>query len=83
MKKRMLSLMTAFAVMPVFSSYRVNAADYSLWDKFLKYDLCITNYNSLSEEKKQLCHFIFDTEQSANGDIVCERARRILAGETD
>ena len=83
MKKRMLSLMTAFAVMPVFSSYRVNAADYSLWDKFLKYDLCITNYNALSEEKKQLCHFIFDTEQSANGDIVCERARRILAGDTD
>lgn len=55
--------------------------DYDSWEKFLKYDLCITNYNALSDEEKQLCHFIFDTEQAANGNVVCERARRILAGD--
>ncbi len=55
--------------------------DYSLWDKFLKYDLCITDYNSLTEEQKELCEFIFETERSAKGTIICERARRTLAGD--
>lgn len=53
--------------------------DYQLWNKFLKYDLCITDYNALSEEEQELCHFIFDTEQSAKGTVICERARRTLA----
>ena len=57
--------------------------DSALWDKFLHYDLCITSYESLTEEEKALCHFIFDTEQAANDNIVCERARRQLAGDTD
>lgn len=52
-----------------------------LWDNFLRYDLCITDYDSLTEEQQELCHFIFDTETSHNDDIVCERARRILAGD--
>ena len=55
--------------------------DNSLWNKFLKYDLCITDYSSLSAEDKALCHFIFDTEQAAGDNVVCERARRILAGD--
>lgn len=51
-----------------------------LWSRFLKYDLRITDYNSLSEEEKDLCKFIFETERSAQDTIICERARRILAG---
>ena len=66
-----------------FSWTSVNAAtpDYSLWDKFIKYDLCITDYDSLTDEEKNLCRFIFDTEQSSDKPIRCERARRILAGD--
>ena len=65
-----------------FSWTSANAAtpDYSLWDKFIKYDLCITDYNSLTNEEKDLCHFIFDTERSADDTIICERARKQLAG---
>lgn len=83
MKYRFVSLLAAMAVLPFCEIFSANAADtdYSLWDKFLKYDLCITNYNALSDKEKQLCHFIFDTEQAANGNVVCERARRILAGD--
>ena len=64
-----------------FSWTSANAAtpDYSLWDKFIKYDLCITDYDSLTNEEKDLCRFIFVTEQSSDKPIRCERARRILA----
>lgn len=55
--------------------------DYQLWDKFIKYDLCITDYESLTDEQKELCKFIFETEQSSEKIIRCERARRILAGD--
>lgn len=54
--------------------------DYSLWDRFIKYDLRITDYNSLSKEEKDLCKFIFETERSSEDTIICERARRILSG---
>lgn len=50
-----------------------------LWEKFLKYDLCITDYNSLTDEEKDLCKFIFETEQSTGDTIRCEHARRTLA----
>lgn len=75
-----LSVIMTLNAIPVFTS---NAAepDYSLWDKFIKYDLCITDYDSLTDEEKELCQFIFDTEQAANDNIICERARRILAGD--
>ena len=33
-----------------------------LWERFIKYDLRITDYSSLSEEEKDLCKFIFETE---------------------
>ncbi len=65
------------------SSYYNKEVDYSLWDKFLKYDLCITDYNSLTEEQKELCKFIFETERSAKSVIRCERARKTLAGDTN
>ncbi len=51
------------------------------WFKFIKYDLCISDYEKLTEQQKDLCHFIYDTEQSADDNIVCERARRILKGD--
>ncbi len=57
-----------------------NSIDYNLWDKFIKYDLCITDYESLTDEEKKLCKFIFEHERAANQTIRCERARRILAG---
>lgn len=53
--------------------------DYSLWDNFIKYDLRITDYDELSDYEKELCSFIFETEQSAGWTVRCERARRILA----
>ena len=51
----------------------------SQWERFLKYDLCITDYSALTEEEQELCHFIYDTEQSSAGTVRCERARRTLA----
>ena len=55
--------------------------DYDLYERFLKYNLCITDYDSLTDEEKELCQFIFERERSANQTIRCERARRILAGD--
>ena len=52
--------------------------DNSLWNKFLKYDLCITDYSSLDDTEKELAHFIFDTEQSSDDAIWCQRARLYL-----
>ena len=54
--------------------------DWSLWEDFLKYDLRITDYESLTENKKMLCEFIYKTEMMSTEDIVCERARRIVMG---
>ncbi|MDE6426215.1 MAG: leucine-rich repeat protein [Ruminococcus sp.] len=51
----------------------------ALWEKFLKYDLCITDYDSLPDDEKDLCRLIFETEQSSIATICCERARRTLA----
>ena len=59
-----------------------NPVDYSLWDRFIKYDLRITDYEALTDEEKELCKFIFETERSANQTVRCERARRILAGDS-
>lgn len=65
------------------SEYYSKEPDFNLWDKFIKYDLYITDYDSLTDEEKELCEFIFETERSANGTIICERARRILAGDNN
>jgi len=54
-----------------------------LWRKFLKYDLCISEYDALTEEEQDLCHFIFDTEHEGDYNIRCERARRTLAHDPD
>ncbi|MBQ7046614.1 MAG: leucine-rich repeat protein, partial [Oscillospiraceae bacterium] len=39
------------------------------------------DYDSLTDEQKALCEFIFETEQSSNGRVICERARRTIAGD--
>lgn len=70
----------SFGNLPVLTGL-AESQNSALWEKFLRYDLCITDYNARSEEEKELCRFIFDTEQAANDNIVCERARRILAGD--
>lgn len=54
--------------------------DWSLWNRFIKYDLRITDYDSLTDEKKELCKYIFETERSSEDTIICARARQILAG---
>ena len=82
--KRMISLMTSAALtLTAIPAMVVSAenSEYSRWEKFLKYDLCITNYDELSNEDKELCNFIYDSEQAAGDNIVCERARRTLAGD--
>jgi len=52
--------------------------DYSLWEKFLKYDLCITDFNALNTEEKDLARMIFETEQSADDTVWCQRARNLM-----
>lgn len=83
MKKIISVLATATILIPyshMNNAYSAEATN-NLWSKFIKYDLCITNYDSLTDEEKELCQFIFDTEQAANDNVICERARRILAGD--
>ena len=82
--KRIISLMaSAVLTLTAVPAVGVSAesSDSGLWERFLKYDLCITDYDGLTDDEKELCHFIFDTEQAAGDDIVCERARRTLAGD--
>lgn len=81
--KKIVSLILSAALTTTYAlDVQVTAeSDLSLWDKFIRYDLCITDYNSLTDEEKELCHFIFDTEQAAGDNIICERARRVLAGD--
>ncbi|MDE6500915.1 MAG: hypothetical protein K2L10_02365, partial [Ruminococcus sp.] len=80
MLKKVVSLILALSAIPVSTVHAENIPDYSLWDRFIKYDLRITNYDSLTDEEKDLCKFIFETERSATDTIICERARRKLAG---
>ncbi len=63
--------------------YYTKDIEWDLWERFLKYDLCITDYDSLTDEEKELCKFIFETERSASGTIVCERARFALSGDAE
>ena len=80
--KKIFSYLTAgiftISLLLINISYAVQGSE-NLWAKFLKYDLCITDYNSLNDEEKELCKFIFDTEQTSGDKVQCERARRILA----
>ena len=79
-------LVTGF--MMAFSDFHASAysnSDYNLqneelWNNFLKYDLQIYDYDSLTKEKQELCKYVFETEINSEYDIVCERARRIIEG---
>ncbi|MCR5109342.1 MAG: leucine-rich repeat protein [Ruminococcus sp.] len=80
MKKTMSILISGIISMAAIPFAAVNAEDNTeLWEDFLKYDLCITDYESLTEKEQELCHFIFDTETNSEDTVVCERARKILA----
>ncbi|MCQ2433857.1 MAG: hypothetical protein MJ062_01295 [Oscillospiraceae bacterium] len=83
MKRILSACIASLMAISSFSAWSGAAAetDSTLWEKFLCYDLCISNYNALTAEEKELCHFIFDTEQNAKDTVICERARRILAGD--
>ena len=85
MKRILSACIASLMTISSFSAWSVAAAetDSTLWEKFLRYDLCIDDYEALTVKEQELCHFIFDTEQAANDNIVCERARRQLAGDTD
>lgn len=81
MKKAMSILISGIMSVAAIPFTAVNAEDNTeLWEDFLKYDLCITDYDSLTEKEQELCHFIFDTETNSEDTVVCERARNILAG---
>lgn len=59
-------------------SNKNNNIDWSLYERFIKYDLCIEDYENLMEDKKNFCKFIFETERADFPNVRCERARRIL-----
>lgn len=77
-----LSLIFVFGMSHVPIRSSAAEVDETLWEKFLKYDLLITDYDALKAEEQELCRFIFETEQSSDVTIRCERARRTLAGDT-
>lgn len=56
--------------------------DESLFDKFLKYSLLVTDKDSLSSEKIELCHKIFETERTYMPYITCPYAREIIKNGT-
>jgi hypothetical protein len=59
--KKIFSWFTAaictFSIMSTNASYAEQIKD-NLWEKFIKYDLCITDYRALTDEEKELCKFI-------------------------
>lgn len=90
--KKIITILLVFVLCCSYSPVHVKAVETAennlitsenspeLWERFLKYDLCILDYNSLNDEEKDLCKFIFETELNSEDTIICERARRILAG---
>ena len=46
-------LMLVFAIIPIPNAYAEDTiVNYDLWNRFIKYDLRITDYDSLSDEEK-------------------------------
>lgn len=52
--------------------------DESLFDKFLRYSLLVTDKDSLSAEELELCHKIFKTERAYMPYITCTYARETI-----
>lgn len=90
--KKIITILLVFVLCCSYSPVHVKAVENAenilitsenspeLWERFLKYDLCILDYNSLNDEEKDLCKFIFETELNSEDTIICERARRSLNG---
>ena len=55
--------------------------DMSLFDDFVRYSLEIRDYDSLSEEQKELCKYVYTTERSSTASTICSRARFELQGK--
>ncbi|MDE5618996.1 MAG: leucine-rich repeat protein [Ruminococcus sp.] len=85
-KKKIITIISALTIacscvnMPVSAMEITVSSNPELWERFLKYDLCILHYNSLTDEEKELCRFIFETELNSEDTIICKRARRTLDG---
>ena len=52
--------------------------DWDLFDKYITYSLGIDDYSSLTDEKKELCKFVFDTERSKMPYVYCQNARNTI-----
>ena len=85
MKKSLSIFLSGILTLAAIPLAGASAADQTneKWDRFIKYDLCIDDYSSLNDNEKALCKFIFDTEQNSPDTVICERARRTLAGDTN
>ena len=67
----------------VFSKrHEKSEVDESLFDKFLKYSLLVTDKDSLSAEELELCHKIFETERTYMPYITCPYSRETIKNGT-
>ena len=76
----------AFDVSSLFTKvyendFSVSEPDYSLFDKFLKYSLLITDKDSLTQEQLNLCKKIFATERTYM-TAICDNAREKLKNDS-
>ncbi len=62
--------------------HETSEVDESLFDKFLKYSLLVTDKNALSAEELALCHKIFETERTYMPYITCPYARETIKNGT-
>ena len=79
--KKIITILLVFVLCCSYSPVHVKAVETAennlitsenspeLWERFLKYDLCILDYNSLADEEKDLCKFIFETELNSEDTI--------------
>ena len=56
----------------------VLSTDDELFDRFLKYSLCVTDKDALSSEQLAMCRTIFLTERSAPQLLLCPYARQTI-----
>ena len=69
----------SFYIDETFSKrHEKSKVDESLFDKFLKYSLLVTDKDSLSAEELELCHKIFETERTYMPYITCPYARETI-----
>lgn len=54
------------------------STDNSLFERFLKYSLYVTDMNSLTPEQLKLCRTVFYTERSSSQLLLCKYARETI-----